>query len=157
MNAKKMLSASEALELAYPFIAQRSPIAGWSIVFPDLPGCTSWALTWETIGTQAREASQIWIESLAADGLLAPAPTSGPEVEPVDLALLEEPASQLMTSSQVAEYLGISVRRVNALSKARNIGRRLGNFAVFTANDVERLRPGNPGRPRTQHRDDAAA
>lgn len=55
----------------------------------------------------------------------------------------------LMTTAEVAAELGISERRVRALAAARRVGWKVGRGAwVFRPEDVERLRPGPPGRPR---------
>lgn len=55
---------------------------------------------------------------------------------------------ELLTVTQVAERYGISVRRVQALAAARSIGTRYGErLLLFTPAEVERLRPGPPGRP----------
>lgn len=156
MTDKRMIPAREALQLAYPFVARPSPVEGWGIVFPDLPGCTSWALSWESIGTQAREASQIWLESMAEDGLLVPAPSEGPDTDPGEFVVQRDPGGPTLTSTQVAQQLGVSVRRVNALSKARQVGRRVGNYVLYSPDDVERLRPGRPGRPRKDQQGHAA-
>ena len=142
------IQAIEALDIVYGFIASPSESGGWSIVFPDLPGCTSWALTWEEIEPQAREASALYLESLAEDGLLAPAPTFTHEHTPSRLDVVADPAGPTLTSSEVARELGISQRRVNAIARKRQIGRRLGNYIVYRPEDVEELRPGKPGRPR---------
>ena len=57
----------------------------------------------------------------------------------------------LLTTSQLAQTLGVSERRARAIAQARGIKPK---FAVkpqlWNAADVERLRPGKPGRPVTQ-------
>lgn len=61
----------------------------------------------------------------------------------------------LMTVEQVAAELGISERRVRAIAKIRHdqlgIGWRVPgtNTWLFRPEEVELLRPGRPGRPRT--------
>jgi len=51
--------------------------------------------------------------------------------------------------SKIAHILGISERRVRALASRRNVGTKTQFGWLFTADDVELLRPGRPGRPRT--------
>lgn len=55
----------------------------------------------------------------------------------------------LHTARDVAELLGISVRRVYQLAETRRLGRRLGPRAwVFTDADVDNMRVRKTGRPR---------
>lgn len=50
-----------------------------------------------------------------------------------------------LLTKQVAERLGLKPRRLRAIAKNRNIGRKLGSNLVFYENEVELLRPGKPG------------
>lgn len=55
----------------------------------------------------------------------------------------------VLTTAQVAQELGLSVRRVQTLAQDRGIGQLLtARQRVFTPSDVAKLRPGKPGRPR---------
>lgn len=49
-------------------------VSGWSLHWPDLPGCTSFAATWDEIGTQARDAVASYLDPWA-DGIAAPQET----------------------------------------------------------------------------------
>jgi hypothetical protein len=51
----------------------------------------------------------------------------------------------LLTTKQVADKLGLKPRRLRAIAKNRNIGRKLGRDLVFYEEEVELLRPGKPG------------
>lgn len=55
----------------------------------------------------------------------------------------------LLDTAAMAAQLGVSGARVRALAAARRVGWKVGRGAwVFRPEDVERLRPGPPGRPR---------
>lgn len=62
----------------------------------------------------------------------------------------------LMTVDDVAEKLGVSVRRVRAIAKIKHeqfgIGYQVPNTAqwLFRPSEIESLRPGKTGRPRTE-------
>lgn len=56
--------------------------------------------------------------------------------------------SSLLTTEQMADRLLVSTRRVRALAKSRNIGWQISRGVwLFQPDDVEKLRPGIPGRP----------
>lgn len=55
---------------------------------------------------------------------------------------------ELMTTEQMADELGISVRRVQVIAKRRGVGWEIGRDRLFRQEDVEAMRPGKPGRPR---------
>lgn len=56
----------------------------------------------------------------------------------------------LLTTDDAARILGVTPRRVRALAGKRKIGRRLSGVWVFTADEVEQLRPGKVGRPKKE-------
>jgi len=54
----------------------------------------------------------------------------------------------LLSTDDMASQLGVSVRRVRALARARGAGWQVSRGTwVFVPEDVERMRPGPPGRP----------
>jgi hypothetical protein len=56
----------------------------------------------------------------------------------------------LLTSDDVAAILHVTARRVRALAATRQVGWQAGRGVwVFRPQDVDRLRPGPHGRPRT--------
>lgn len=57
--------------------------------------------------------------------------------------------SELRTCQQVAELFGVTVGRVRQLVQARGVGRKLGREIVLTPAEVEVLRPGPTGRPKS--------
>lgn len=59
---------------------------------------------------------------------------------------MSNPVPDLLTTVDVARILGVSLMRVRRLALSRGLTRR-GRDWVFTAADVERLRPGPTGRP----------
>ena len=61
----------------------------------------------------------------------------------------------LLTGAEVARLFGVTKRRVNAIAKARGVaGRTFGQQRVFSAAEVERLRPGPRGVRRDRQRAD---
>lgn len=136
-------SLQEILDRHYPFavVAERN---GWSIVFPDLPGCSSYAESWAEIGTQAEDALATWIEASLEMGHPIPDPTE--DWNPVDMRPSDFQVAT-MTVADMAEQLGVTERRVQALASSRGIGRRFGRALMFVPADVNALRPGKPGRP----------
>jgi predicted RNase H-like HicB family nuclease len=88
----EMDTLNELLARQYPFRAVVEPTGGWSIVFPDLPGCTSFAATWEEIGREARTAFTMWMESEHEQGHPIPAPTIGDGDEEFDPEAFAVPA-----------------------------------------------------------------
>ncbi len=56
-----------------------------------------------------------------------------------------------LTVNDLAAALGISARRIRKLAAARSVGKRIGAQILFTPRDIERLRPGPPGRPRVEN------
>lgn len=63
------------LGLSYPFQAIADEDGGWTIVFPDLPGCLSEADTPDEIGAMADEARRLWIEAEYESGADIPLPS----------------------------------------------------------------------------------
>lgn len=55
--------------------------------------------------------------------------------------------AELLTTEQVAAALGISVRRVQSLARARAVGWRIGRDILFRPEDLGALRDRLPGRP----------
>lgn len=45
-----------------------------------------------------------------------------------------------MTTAEVAQQLGISVRRVQAICKGKHIGKRIGRDWILDASDVQAIR-----------------
>jgi predicted RNase H-like HicB family nuclease len=70
-------SLQKALTAPYPFHAIAAEDAGWYIYFPDLPGCTTFAETWEELAHSAHEAVTSWLAIEDERGHPLPAPTLG--------------------------------------------------------------------------------
>lgn len=135
---------------AYSFRVDPSPGGGWTVWFPDLPGASGWAETWEQIGVEAQAIAEIWLDSERRRKHPIPAPTdfSAQEQWPQGNDILIDGIGPVIGVPDMARMLGISERRVQALAKDRGVGRRFGNYLMFLQDDIERLRPGSPGRPR---------
>lgn len=58
---------------------------------------------------------------------------------------------ELLTSAEVAETLGVSLRRVQQLARSRGVGQQVGREWLFRPEDVEQMRDRKPGRPRVRH------
>jgi predicted RNase H-like HicB family nuclease len=122
---------------------------GWSIWFPDLRGCTSYAATLEQIGPMALEAMELWLEGEIEDGHSIPEPTD----DGLTTGMMwhedkDFESPNYFSTGQVAAQLGISRRLVNARATEKCIGRFLGNQRVFQLDEVEKLRGGPVGRPK---------
>jgi predicted RNase H-like HicB family nuclease len=131
----------------YPFVAiPERDGSGWSIQFPDLPGATGFAETIDQIGEEARIVSELWLEGREESGRDLPEPTL--DWDPIHRAPEDFNVDHVYTTQEVAELLGVSPRRVNALSTDRGVGTRIGKIKVFTKGDVRKLRQRRPGRPR---------
>jgi predicted RNase H-like HicB family nuclease len=74
-----MMTLEQALVRQYPFVVTVEPEGGWAIRFPDLPGCTAYAETFDEIGPMARTSLEIWLRSEAELGHPLPEPTVGSE------------------------------------------------------------------------------
>lgn len=126
---------------------------GWVIWFPDLPGCMSQADTWREIGPMAREAFEAWTESVHERGLAIPAPSDSSDSVRTWAAGTPEPATAVtptLTAAEVAERLGVSVRRVSALAESRGTGTMFGRYRLFSENDVTAMKSRKAGRPPRQ-------
>ena len=55
--------------------------------------------------------------------------------------------STIFVTAEVAEMLGISVRRVQALAESRHVGTKRGRDLLFSESDIAAMRERRPGRP----------
>ena len=68
-------------KLSYPAVFE--PCAdGYSVYFPDLPGCVSFGETFEDAEREARDALGLHIYGMEKDGEPLPAPSAHPEIDP---------------------------------------------------------------------------
>lgn len=63
------------LSLDYPFQAHPDPDGGYTVVFPDLPGCMTVADDVADIPTLAMDAKRLWLETAYEHNLEIPLPT----------------------------------------------------------------------------------
>ena len=54
---------------------------------------------------------------------------------------------KILTSRDAASSLGISARRVCALAKKRNLGKKFGRIWLFTFEDIKKMKIRKLGRP----------
>ena len=136
----------------YAFCVAPSESGGWSIWFPDLPGCRGWALTWEDIGQEAKAAAEGWLASERERGHAIPAPAFAEpdDTWPQGFAAMTAANPQpdpVLDVADVARILEVTPRRVQALAKHRGLGRKVGNALAFTPADVDRMKNRRNGRP----------
>ena len=144
---KAMISVEQAMAERYSFTAIASG-DGWDIVFPDLPGCSSWSPSWEQIGAMAHEATRLHITSFAEDGLLAPAPTDQPMPKTAAFEAIEDPLADLVTSAELARIYGVTPRRITAIAKSRGLkGRKIGQSIAYATAAIPLFKPQRRGRP----------
>lgn len=136
--------------VVYPFAVLPTPEGdGFEIVFPDLPGATGFVTRLEDVAEEAREVSRLWIDMAIEDGDDLPEPNY--EWDPIDRSPGRfGKVEALLKVSDVAERLGVSERRVHQLADARGVGIVVGGVRLFNPGDVERLKPGPVGRPKTK-------
>jgi predicted RNase H-like HicB family nuclease len=150
------LTLEEALAARYPFEAKVYADGTWGFRFPDLPGLSGYADTWEEIGPAAKESVRVHLEFMARDGDPLPAPTVEPDYvlvradSPLAVILPEfaEDEWAYLRTSMVAEQLGLSEDRVRKLAASRGLGRKWGRDLFFTESDVEAMKIRKPGRPK---------
>jgi predicted RNase H-like HicB family nuclease len=133
----------------YPFRVQPERDGSWTIWFPDLPGCSTTALTWAEIGPMAHEVVELWLES--EQERQHPVPEPSPTVEdywPRGTDVMAGDFGPAIGVPEMAKIIGVSERRLRAIAKSRGIGRKFGNYLLFLESDIEQLRPLAPGRPR---------
>lgn len=145
------MPSNPAPTIKYPFVAlPEEDGSGWSIVFPDLPGAIGFAEDWDEVGEEARIVAELWIEGEREDGHPIPVPST--DWDPIQRGPNSFRFEELKTTREVAEELGVSHRRVNALSTNRGVGRLIGGVKMFTPHEVGRLQRRDPGRPRVKQR-----
>jgi predicted RNase H-like HicB family nuclease len=137
-------------KLLYSFRVEPSPGGGWTIWFPDLPGASGWVEKLEDVGVEAKTVAELWIDSERRRKHPLPEPTdfSMQEKWPQGNNVVIDGSGPVIGVPDMAQLLGVSERRVQALAKERGVGQRFGNYLLFRQDDIERLRPGLPGRPR---------
>ena len=136
--------------IQYPFVVAPDPDTEneWLVIFPDLEGCMGYADSIDNIGKAAKEALSDWMEVAEEFGDSVPSPSPSSPVKMPEWALTAFPARMpSLTADDIARQLGITSRRVRALAQSRGIGERFNRTVMFYEDDVERLRPGKPGRP----------
>jgi len=64
----------------YLAILERAQDGSWSAYVPDLPGCTSAAASREEVARNIRDAIEVYLDELRAEGSEPPRPSSLAEV-----------------------------------------------------------------------------
>lgn len=109
MNAAGRQSLDYYLSLDYPFHAVPDEAGGWTIIYPDLPGCLSIADTLADLPAMAEEARRLWIEVEYERGSDIPLP-SYPE-EYSGKFNLRLPRSLHRSLAKSAEREGVSLNQ----------------------------------------------
>lgn len=151
----KVIPAAEARTRCYPFVAlaDEDEDGGYSIVFPDLPGVTSWARTLNDVAANVREALEVTFDVAELLGMLVAGPSGYPEDGVIRLdgeqRPEQDPTNPLFSATEAAERLGVSRRQLNAKAQRLGVGRKIGTQRVFTEAEIELVRPRpTRGRPR---------
>ena len=98
------------LGLSYPFQAIADEGGGWTVFFPDLPGCLSEADTPDEIGLMADEARRLWIETEYERGSDIPLPSMPGEYS--GRFNLRIPKSLHRKLAETAEREGVSLNQL---------------------------------------------
>lgn len=145
----------EALARPYPFAVVPEPTGGYDIIFPDLPGCSSFARTLEEIPQQVRDATTTWIE--ASFDMNHPIPAPSNDWDPSPAWPMEpivrrdgQPAPEpdpAYTAEQAADLLGVTPARIRQLASRFGTGAKVAGVWMFTPADIVAMQ-GRPGRGR---------
>lgn len=131
----------------YPFVVvPEEDGGGWSIQFPDLPGATGFVENLEDIPNEVATVQALWLGVLADDGRDYPNPSY--DWNPINRQPDDFTVGKVFTTQEAAELLDLSVRRVNALSNARGLGKLLGKVKVFTEQEIDNMKHRSAGRPK---------
>lgn len=152
-----MIPAAEARRQRYSFVVlpDETEDDGYSIVFPDLPGVTSWAQTLDEVASNVRVALRLAFDGAEASGWLVPAPSPEQEDDMIHFNQMQTPGvldpDALKSARDVGDQLGISAQAVNAAARKLGLGRIIGEQRLFTPADILEIaaRPSR-GRPRKQ-------
>ena len=130
----------------YPFVAH-ADTDGWHIFFPDLPGCQTFAESWDEVSIKARHIFEDWIDMLADQGREIPEPTIAEDELPWPVEKFS--GGRLWTTAEAAKEIGVSVRRVRQIAAGQEVGFRQGRDIVFNDREIESMKVRKPvGRPR---------
>lgn len=146
---QQMVPASEAKELRYGFVVIPSNIedGGYSIIFPDLPGVSTWSPNLEEIASNVEEVLDLTFTGAEETGWLLPAPSLTSEDDLVRLDREQNPEpdpSGLSTAAEAGAELGITAQAVNLVARKSALGRKIGDQRLFTKADIDRMK----SRPR---------
>lgn len=69
-------------QVTYQGVFEPTADGGFSVYFPDLPGCASYGATLDGAQKNARDALGLHLYGMEKDGDPIPAPSSTPEIDP---------------------------------------------------------------------------
>ncbi len=93
---------------------------GYFARVPDLPGCMTWADTFEELGPMIEDAKLAWIEDALEDGDPVPEPRESPEFS--GKVNLRMPKSLHRDLVRRAEAEGVSLNQYMTTALARSVG-----------------------------------
>ena len=102
-------SLEDYLAMEYPFRVIAEPEGGFTVVFPDLPGCLTQVERIEDVGPIADDVRRGWIETAYAHGTEIPLPTYPEEYS--GKFNLRIPKSLHRTLAESAEREGVSLNQ----------------------------------------------
>lgn len=109
------------MELPYT-VEVRKTEQGYFAKVPDLPGCMTWADTFEELGAMVEDAKFAWIEDALEDGDPIPEPRS--ERDYSGKVNLRMPKSLHKDLAHRAEEDGVSLNQLMVTTLARMAGRK---------------------------------
>ena len=108
------------VNLPYPVEVKRTE-QGYFARVPDLPGCMTWADTFEELGPMIEDAKLAWIEDAIEDGDPVPVPRDVGEFS--GKVNLRMPKSLHRDLVYRAEAEGVSLNQYMTTALARSVGR----------------------------------
>lgn len=142
---------------AYEAIIERDAL-GYSVTFPDVPGCTTQGIDLQDAYIMAYDALGLMLQELLESGEAIPEPIYGhdaPEDGSIAVIVVNTDAldftEEYVTVGEAADMLGVSSQRIQALIRSADIAsRKVGTSRMINQDSVidYRNRRDGAGRPR---------
>lgn len=91
-------------KITYPAVLEPNSSGGYSVYFPDLPGCISAGESEEDARRSAAEALSLHLWSMETDGDEIPPPSENPEIDPET-----EPCFKVVPVTAYPDMIGTGV------------------------------------------------
>ena len=116
--------SKERLERQYSLHVVAEQEGGYTIFYPDLPGCVTVIESLDELPTAAQEIKELWIESALEDGQILPEPTYPPDHNGKILLRLPRSLHRDLAHEAEQEHVSLNQYLVSLLS-SRNAVRIL--------------------------------